>query len=290
MSNREKTILVLGATGQQGGAVARELAARGFSVRALVRDPEKPAARALVALGIHLVKGDFSDANSLQSAMKGAEGVFSVQTPFGPGGTARETEEGIVVANAAKSAGVPHLVYTSVGGAERKSGVAHFESKFRVEEHIRGLGIRFTILRPVFFMENFGMAGPREVNGELVLRTALAPDTKLQMIAVRDIGIFAALAFEGHDSVAGRAIEIGGDAPTMAEVARAFGEATGRPVRYVRQPMAEVEAHNAELATMYRWFESSGYQADIAALRRLVPALTTLPTWLAQGNWAAPRA
>jgi uncharacterized protein YbjT (DUF2867 family) len=286
MPNRDKTILVLGATGRQGGATARELAARGFSVKALTRDPDKPSARALAALGASLVKGDLDDPRSLQQAMEGVDGVFSVQTPYGPGGVERETRDGIAVTDAAKAAAVPHLVYSSVGGAERKTGIPHFESKHRVEEHIRAAGIRATVLRPVFFMENFaGPAGPREIAGELVLRLALPPETRLQMIAVRDIGVFAALAFAEHEGIAGRSLEIAGDELSMLELARAFAAAAGRPVRYERQPISELAAKSAENAKMFAWFESSGYQANIEALRRVNPALTTLAAWLAMGSW-----
>jgi uncharacterized protein YbjT (DUF2867 family) len=164
MSNNDRTILVLGATGRQGGAVVRELTARGFPVRALTRDPGKPEAKALAGLGAAVVNGSLDDAVSLRRAMEGVHGAFSIQTPYGPGGAARETREGVAVADAAKAAGVKHLVYSSVGGAERNTGIPHFESKHRIEEHIRAARMRATILRPVFFMENFaGPAGPREL-------------------------------------------------------------------------------------------------------------------------------
>jgi uncharacterized protein YbjT (DUF2867 family) len=285
MSNKDKIILVLGATGQQGGATVRALASRGFSVRALTRDPDKPAARALVDRGATVVKGELEDSRSLQRAMDGVHGVFSVQTPFGPGGTERETREGIAVADAARDAGVEHLVYSSVGGAERNTGIPHFESKSLIEKHVRATGIHATILRPVFLMENFTGLGPREVDGQLVLRMALAPETRLQMIAVRDVGVFAALAFEGREGIAGQALEIAGDELAMTEVASTFAAATSRSVRYERQPLAELAARSAEMARMFGWFEAAGYQANIAALKRLNPALTTLAAWLAAGSW-----
>jgi uncharacterized protein YbjT (DUF2867 family) len=288
MSNHDTTILVLGATGRQGGAVARELAVRGFSLRALTRDPEKPAAKALRALGATVVGGDFDDARSLAVAMEGVDGVYSVQTPYASGGSDRETREGIAVVDAATAAGVKHLVYSSVGGAERNTGIPHFESKYRVESHIREIGINATILRPVFFMENFrGPPGPKEIGGELVLRMALGPETILQMIAVRDIGVFAALAFEGREGITGHAVEIAGDQLSVAEIAATFGTAVGRTVRYERQPFAELQSRSAENAKMFAWFEESGYAADLGMLRRINPHLTTLSRWLATGNWNA---
>src|SRR4051812_21317853 len=139
MSNG-RTILVLGATGRQGGATARALVARGFSVRVLTRDADRPAARTLVGLGAAVVKGDLDDAPSVRRAMEGVHGVFSVQTPYGPGGSERELQQGIAVVDATKDAGVEHLVYSSVGGAERNTGIPHFESKYRIEQHVRAAG------------------------------------------------------------------------------------------------------------------------------------------------------
>jgi uncharacterized protein YbjT (DUF2867 family) len=289
MSTRNQTILVLGATGRQGGAAARALFARGFAVKALTRDPDKPAAQALMTLGVSVVKGDIDEPRLLLEAMHGVDGVFSVQTPYGPGGVNHETRAGIAVAEAAKAAGVAHLVYSSVGGAERGTGIPHFESKYLVEQHIREAGLQATIIRPVFFMENFAQAGPKEVGGELVLRMALSPETRLQMIAVHDIGVFAALAFEGREGVAGRTLEIAGDELSMTELAQTFAAAAGRPVQFQRQPFAELEARNAETAKMFGWFEAGGYQADLAALRRVNPDLATLASWLTSGTWTPPR-
>ena len=148
MTYSEKTILVLGATGQQGSAVASHLLKDGWKVRAMVRNPNSDQAQALGQRGIELVQGDLNQPSSLQEAMKGVYGVFSMQTPVE--GTAAETRQGKAVADAARETGIRHLVYSSVGGAERRTGIAHFESKWQIEEHIRALGLPATILRPVF--------------------------------------------------------------------------------------------------------------------------------------------
>ena len=137
-----KTVLVTGATGQQGGAVLRALQKRGFAVRALTRDTASPKAAKLKAQGVEVVAGDLSDRASLDAAMRGAHGAFSIQTIGKKEGD--EQRQGIAVAEAAAAAKVEHLVYSSVGGAERKSGIPHFESKFEIEEHIRKLGIPHT--------------------------------------------------------------------------------------------------------------------------------------------------
>ena len=207
MNNSEKTIVVIGATGQQGGATARHLLAQGWRVRALTRDPQGAAAQALAAAGAEVVSGNMDDRASLDQAFAGAYGVFSVQNFWLPDvGAAGEVRQGKIVADAAKAAGVRHFVYTSVGGAERQTGLSHFDSKWQIEEYVRSLSLPATVLRPVFFMENLTspMMGPRDG----VLANALRPTTSLQMIAVEDIGYFAALAFARPQEFIGKAIEL----------------------------------------------------------------------------------
>lgn len=149
MGNSKQIILVIGATGNQGGAVARHLLQRGkFAVRAFVLDENKPTAQALKQAGAELAKGNLNELASLDSALQGVFGVFSVQGV--KEGLEVEIRQGNTLADAAKAAGVKHFVYSSVGGAERKTGIAHFESKFQIEEHIRASGLPYTIMRPVF--------------------------------------------------------------------------------------------------------------------------------------------
>jgi len=278
MSNSDKLIVVTGATGRQGGATARHLLAQGWRVRALVRDPNKPAAQELAAEGAELTQGDLDVRASLDRALSDAYGVFSVQTFMGPEGPVGELRQGKDLADAAKAAGIRHFVYSSVGGADRKSGLAHFESKWQIEEHICSIGLPATILRPVFFMENLRSPwmGPRDG----VLTVALNPSTALQMIASDDIGAFAALAFARPQEFIGKALEIAGDSLTMPQVADAFTQASGQPVRFVEQPLGQVRSFNAEMGDMMAWLNDHGYAADIPALRKLHPGLLTFETWL----------
>lgn len=291
MAGNDDVIVVFGGTGRQGGAVARELLRRGRSVRAVVRDPAAERARALGDAGAELVRGDMEDAASLDEALRGAYGVYSVQTFAGPDGVEGEVRQGRAVADAASRAAVPHFVYSSVGGAERDSGVPHFESKRRVERHIEELGLPATVLRPVFFMDNFEGMGPvplAEGEEELVLTLALEPGVPLQMIAVEDIGVFAADAFEDPEGHLGRRVEIAGDELTGAQMADIFSEIAGRPVRFASQPVAELRAGSEEMALMFEWFNRHGYQADIPALKEAHPELITLEAWLRR-NWTDPR-
>lgn len=271
-------IVVFGGTGQQGGAVARELLRRGHPVRAVVRDLAK--AQPLADAGAELVRGDLDDPASLDTALAGGYGVFSVQTFAGPDGTAGETRQGRSVADAAARAGIRHLVYSSVGGAERHSGIPHFESKFEVERHIAELGLPATILRPVFFMDNFAQLGPQPADDGQVLTLALPPEVPLQLIATRDIAVFAADAFEQPDRFLGSELEIAGDELTGPAIARVFTEVTGVPTTFRSQPVEQLRAFSAELATMFTWFAEEGYRADLPALRRTHPDLTTLADWL----------
>jgi len=278
-------ILVTGATGQQGGAVARHLLAAGWAVRALTRDPAKPAAHALAARGATVVRGDLDDRASVERAVAGAAGVFSVQNYYEAGGAEGEIRQGVALADAAKAAGVRHLVYSSVGSADRRTGIPHFESKARIEEHVRGLGVPYTILRPVFFMDNWAWARDAIRGG--VLAQPFDPDKPLQQVAVDDIGAFAALAFADPATWRGRAVDLAGDELTMPQSAEVFARVIGRPVRYERIPMDRFEqAAGKESATMFAWFNDVGYAADIPALRATYPRLTTLERYLRDAGWA----
>ncbi|MEV1026425.1 NmrA/HSCARG family protein [Streptomyces sp. NPDC050264] len=283
----EGTILVLGGTGRQGGAAARELLRRGHTVHALVRDPGKEAALELQEAGAVLVRGDLDDEASLDAAMHGVHGVFSVQTFRGPGGVEAEERQGRAVADAAVRAGVRHFVYSSVGGADRDTRVPHFESKNRVERYLRTLELPTTVLRPVMFHDILLDIAPRPVDGELVLAMWLDPGTPVQLIATGDIGVFAADAFENPGAWLGGVVEIAGDCLTGPQMAAAFEAAGGVPVRFQQLPIEPLRAARPDLANMFDWFERDGYRADLAELRRTRPNLVSLRSWLSD-NWTAP--
>jgi uncharacterized protein YbjT (DUF2867 family) len=277
-------IAVVGGTGHQGGSVIDALLTHGARVRALVRDPDKEAARALADRGVELTVGDLTDPASLGALFDGVVAAFAMTTPF-PGGTGQESESGIAIADAAARAGVPHLVFSSVGGAERESGVPHFESKRRVEEHIETLGIHHTFLRPVLFMDNLSGFMTSVEDGQVVVRMALPDGIPLQMVAVRDIGRAAAAILLGGSAVEGSSVEIAGDTLTGSQIAKAIGEYAGLPARYEALPL-EAIASFGDMAQMFRWFaETPAYQADFEATRALVPDALDLDAWLASSNW-----
>jgi uncharacterized protein YbjT (DUF2867 family) len=272
-----KTILVTGATGQQGGATVDALlaSASGWKVIALSRKPEAPAARTLAARGVQVFRGDMTDRASLREAMKGVHGVYSVQANAG---VDAEIRQGKLVADIAAESGVTHFVYGSVGGAERSSGVPHFESKWAIEEHIRKLGVATTILRPVTFMDNLAK-GPMRA-GMLSMMKTFVPDTRpLQLIAVRDIGAFAALAFDRPQEFVGQAIELAGDALMRPQIITALKNAGLSPAISVRLPTVLTRRMPEDLRLMFNWFAEHGYQANIPRLRARRPELLTLDAW-----------
>lgn len=279
MNNSNKVILVTGATGQQGGATARHLLAKGWSVRALTRNINKPAAKALEEAGADLVQGDLASRASLSSALDGAYGVFSF--PNMTFGIEVEVEQGKAVADAALAAGVKHFVQGSVGGVERNSGIPHFESKWKIEEYVRAQGLPATFLRPVFFIENFNWSRAYILGGTFS-SMGLNPNKPLQMIAVDDIGAFAALAFEKPALYIGQGLELAGDELTEAQIVEAMANVIGRPITLV--PPAGPPP-NEDMAKMFAWFNEKGYEADIPALQAQHPDLMNLESWLRKNGW-----
>jgi uncharacterized protein YbjT (DUF2867 family) len=282
-----KTIAVAGATGAQGGAVVDALLEHGASVRALVRSTGSERARNLANRGVELVQIDAKDPASLTNALRGVDAFFFMTTPYSDPQNPDldgEIQQGVDFADAATAAQVPHVVFSSVGGAERDSGVPHFESKRRVEEHLLGRGLSTTIVRPVFFMDNFLSMAPTVENSELVLRLPVPDGIKLQTVAVRDIGVVVAAALLDPAAVPAT-IEIAGDELTGSEVAATFGAHVGMPARYEALPVEVLDGQD-DLQRMFRWFaDTPAYQADIAAVRRIDPDLWNLQAWLKATNY-----
>ena len=281
----DKVIAVTGATGQQGGAVARKLLADGWKVRALTRDVDKPAAQELASLGAEIFPGDMEDRAELDAAFKDAYGVFSVQNFWLPNvGYEGEIRQGKNIADAAKFAGVQHLVYSSVGAAHRGMGQKHFESKWIIEQYIHSLDIPYTILRPAFFMENYNWTCAQILNG-MFTGMGLRPEKGLQSIAVEDVGVFAALAFENPKEYLGKTIELAGDELTESQIAETFTKVIGRPVKLVPPTPGGGRRSDEEMIAMFNFFNGEGYDADIAALRKLHPGLLSLEQYLLKNGW-----
>lgn len=292
----DQIILVTGATGNQGGATARHLLSDGWRVRALVRNPSSEAARALAQAGVEVLFGDLDNAGSVESALQNVDRVFSVQRTEFPGQSGftvdDEIRQGTLLADLAKSLGVKHFVYTSVGGAERDPQTSSWKSKWKIEKHIQAIGLPATILRPVAFMENY--LSPQFGVQTGTLSYVFPSEAITQLIAVDDIGAFAALAFREPDEYIGQALEIAGDSASQSQIAAAFGRVLNRQISYAQIPLEIIERHQPALVKLIiaanEFAARGGWQADIKDLRRRLPTLKSLDQWLAAEGGAKLRA
>src|SRR5467141_3334194 len=262
------TVVVTGGTGKQGGAVVKSLFERGHEVRAVTRSTDSAKARELATAGVTLVRASLEDTAALTEALQGATSLFAMTTPF-EGGTQAETRQGISAADAAKAAGV-HLVFTSVGSANRQTGIPHFDSKYEVEKHIAKVGVRATILAPVYFMENLYFAKEQLAKG--IYAAALPPTRTLAQVAVADIGAVAVRVLEDAGRFTGKRFDLASEELTGNDVVAILSRVTGRPFAYYQVPLDVIrERMGEDGAKMYEWFEGVGYTVDRAALRREFP-------------------
>ncbi|WP_439659776.1 NmrA family NAD(P)-binding protein [Lentzea sp. HUAS TT2] len=257
---------VLGATGKQGGAVARHLAAAGWEVRAVTRNPQVPGGTV----------ADQDSPESLEQAFAGADAVFSVQPaphdPRSPQGysPAVETRWGRNVADAALTAGVGHLVYASLVEAVEETGVASFDSKWEVERHIATIGLPATVLRPTTFMD--GLYAP----GLPKLTHLLHPEVRHHLVAVDDIGAIAARVFADPGRFAGSSLTLAGDLLTPVEIAGLMG--------------LEYEQFQVDDPELRKVFAGDAEpDVDIEALRSLHPGLRTFTQFLEDTGHRADR-
>lgn len=287
MAKRDGLVLVSGATGQQGGAIGRELLDAGWKVRAMTRKPESEAAQTVAARGAEVIRADLNDEDSLRRALNGARGAVAVQNTWEAGVEAEE-EQGHRFARLAKDAGIQHLLYQSVGSAHRNTGIPHFDNKWRVEQTIRELGFpSWTVIRPVFLMDDLLSPWFKPYLDKGTLAMGVKPDTKVQMIAVPDIGKYGLQAFERQEEMNGRAIDIAGDELTGPEAASILSEVTGRKIEFHSTPIEQVRAASEKYAIMLEWFDAVGYDADIegnAAEFGIRP--TRFREWAARQNWS----
>jgi uncharacterized protein YbjT (DUF2867 family) len=269
-------VLVLGATGGQGGAVASALLSVGRPVRALVRDPGSDRAAGLGAAGAELATGDFTDPAALGAAMRGASAAFALTTPFESGPSA-ELQQGQAIIDAATQAEVPFLLFSSVAGALDNTGVPHFESKAAVERALADSGLRHAVVAPSYFYDN-ALGGYQDLL-DGVLNVPLPARTRLQQLDRSDLGSFAELVLRDPDEFAGTRTELASDEPTPPEMCDALSAALGREVSFSETPMSAVR--NPDMAAMWEFLRAGGYQVDIDALRTAYPAVgwTTFTKW-----------
>ena len=276
---REGPITVIGATGQQGGAVIDALLKQRVPIRAVTRNPHGDKARALVQRGVEVIRADLEDADSVRAAFDGASAGFAMTTHNGPDGPRREVAHGRVIAAAASDAALPFLVYSSVGGVDRDSGVPHFESKHKIEEVLLR-AVPVTLVRPTFFMETLRLMIRRD-GARITIAMPLAGGVAVQMISVRDIGqVAAALLLMADPAVA--PVEIAGDELTGEQIAGRIAHRLGSPTTYVQLPL-DVLGDDVDLKMMFGWLgRLPAYQADFARTRELAGGVEDLTRWLAR--------
>jgi uncharacterized protein YbjT (DUF2867 family) len=282
--SQKLAVVVTGATGKQGGAVVKSLLERGHEVRAVTRSTDSAKARQLANAGVTLVRASLEDTAALTKALEGATSLFAMTTPF-EGGTHAETRQGMSAADAAKAAGV-HLVFNSVGSANRETGVPHFDSKYKVEEHIARIGVRATVLAPVYFMENLYFGKEQLAKG--IYATPLSPTRALAQVAVADIGAVAVRLLEDPGRFAGKRFDLGGDELTGNDVVTILSRVTGRRFTYFQVPLDLIRERMGEDAVkMYEWFDRVGYTVDRAALHREFPdvAFHDFESWAKAQDW-----
>ncbi|MCP3140033.1 NmrA/HSCARG family protein [Pyxidicoccus xibeiensis] len=283
-----RSVLVTGATGQQGGAVARQLLKRGHRVTALVRRVDSPAALELKAMGAALATGDFDDLDSLVQAARGVDAMYAMATPF-EAGVETEIRHGMNLADAARLAGIRHYVYSSVAGAAQLTGIPHFDSKHRVELHVRRSGLCYTIIGPTFFMENFTSPMFEEGLKSGVLATGLPPSRGLQMVALEDLAAFTLRVFEEPERYAEQRIDVASDEVTGQQAAGLLSMVSGHRIHYEQLPLDFIRERSEDLAAMYEWLDRVGYHADVLTLRHQHPEIRwhTFEEWARGQDWSA---
>ena len=277
----QKTIFVTGGTGNQGGALARTLLRHGFKVKVLTRNTESIKAGDLRRLGVEIIRGDLDEMDSFKNHLKGVDGIFS--NPTYENGVDREVKQGKGIADLAKRYGVPHLIYSSVGGAHLKTGIPHFESKFEIEDHIRSLSIPYTIIRPVSLYENFLLpqVKSRILKGKLV--SPVNRNAIQQFITAEDVGRISGEMFMNREKYLGRTITVGTEQLDNQQVADIFSEALGKEIKYQKLPgLITRLVMGKDLHIMFRWINEHNaiFMEDISATKKEFPGMISLKEWI----------
>ena len=283
---KKLSVLVMGATGNQGGSVVKSLLPKGYHIRTLTRKPDSSAAKRLTEQGVEVVKGDFSDSDSLLKAASGMDTVYAMTTPFEAGPEA-ETQQGISIVDAVKKANVGHLIFGSVANADRETGIPHFDSKYKVEKHIASLNIPYTISAPVFFMDNYLTPWWLPSLKEGKLKIAMPDDRSLQQISVRNIGAFVAVLVERREKVFGKRFDIAGDELTGDETASILSKASGREIKYEGFDPEFLRKDNEDFAKMFKWFNDVGYSVEIDKLHQDYQEVKwqSFKDWVQEQDW-----
>ncbi len=287
---QNKTILVCGATGAQGGAVVNALLEDGFNVRGLTRNPQSPAAKLLTSKGVEIFTGNFNNEKAIMKAAEGVHGMYIMMTPFEEG-TEAEVKQGLSLIDAAIEAEVEHLILSSVASANMSTRIPHFESKYEVEKYLTEMakpaGLNYTIVAPVYFMENLisqWLIGPLK---EGLFTQALNDKRPLQQVALRDLGQFVAALIKRGVAVYGKRYEVASDVLTGVDEAQILSRVTGRHINYKGFSPDIMRKESADMADMFEWFDKTGYNVDILTLHKKFPEVNwhSFQDWADEQDW-----
>jgi uncharacterized protein YbjT (DUF2867 family) len=285
--DKSRTIVVTGATGLQGGAVARHLLSSGWHVRALTRNPKSDKAQTLSALGAEVVQGDMAEPSTLMPIFAGTYAVFSVQNPI-ISGIEGEISQGKNVAEAARQVGVQHLIYGSAGTGMKGTGVPAWESKLVIEEHMKSLGLPLTILRPMAFMElmtekNFFPP----VSTWHIMPKLMGGSRKLPWLCTDDLGFIVAKAFAEPDRFIGKELQLASDVHSLDECRTIYREVMGKNPPRFPLPVWLFERFGfvgKDLGIMWRWLRTASFDLDTETTRTIHPDALTVRAWLKKQN------
>lgn len=295
MKPETKTVLVIGATGTQGGAVTHALHNAGHHVRALTRNPQSDPARALGRLGIQVVAGDFDHPATIAEAARGADTAFIMGTPFEKG-TEFEIQQTTNTIDAVHAAGVEHIIYSSVASAREDTGVPHFASKAVVEDHLDRLNTAHTVVAPTAFLSD--LTGPPFWEGLLpgawdglrdgVYAFALPAEIRLQMVSLADLGRFVQLIVENPRRFDRSRVEIASIEVSGAEIVDRLSRSLNRRIRYQKvSPEVLEKVAGDDAVAMTQFFLRGGYTVDIPSLHARYPQVQWQSTqdWIDSHEW-----
>lgn len=272
-----KLLVIFGITGQQGSSVANTVLqdaelSKQYRIRGLTRDPTKPTAQSLQQKGIEVIKGDIDDPSSITTALKDANTVFAMTTSiYAPGGKEQEYAQGKAIADAAVSAGVDFLVYSTVPSATKISGakypVSSFDVKHDVKSYIETLPIKSAFFSPGGFMQNYlGAMGPRPgPDGTLAVTSFVAPQTEWPLIDIAaDSGKFVGAMLADPNRFAGKEVAAATRLYSMTEIVETMSKVAGKEVKYQQVPKDVFAGFLPEnvrepMVNMYSYIEEFGY-------------------------------
>ncbi|CAN5199510.1 NmrA/HSCARG family protein [soil metagenome] len=278
----DTTIFVTGATGNQGGAVARHLLFNNFKVKALTRHQNSEAAVRLQKAGAEVVQGDLNDPSSFKKHLQDVAGLFSVQTFTD--GTEKEIKQGKMLIDLSKEYNIPHFVYASVKGADLSTGIPHWESKFIIENYLKKSGISYTILRPSSLFENFLIPDvcSRILKGKLV--SPINKDIRQQFISADDIGKIVVKVFSDSLKYKDQVIELASEEMDQQQAAAVFSEVLGKKITYQKLPMIITRlVMGKDLYKMFRWINrnlTTTSTQQLLAFNQAYPDSFTLKKWV----------